>query len=252
MKKFIQKTTSIFMSLAMVALIGAPAYATKAKSETEQIKPEIIESVLPDIASEKSTLAIDVQEEKETETDIPPVCDHGEEEAEIPEETEKKEPETAEESNAEDTENNITATPTDPVISEEDILDYIQSEEVQDALEDAGVDFEEVEEEIENGNYEIIYITQEEFEQMRKDSALGVMKTYLSGFGQSLLILLMIPAAPIMFFVPFVGPLATGVILASPLFALGMLGIAILSPVLAYGEYKNFELDPGYKIVDEK
>lgn len=246
MKKFIQKTTSIFMSLAMVALIGAPAYATMAENEPEQIRPEIIESVLPDIASEKSTLAVDVQEEKETETDIPPVCDHGEEEAEIPEETDTEDSET------EENENNITATPTDPVISEEDILDYIQSEEVQDALEDAGVDFEEVEEEIENGNYEIIYITQEEFEQMRKDSALGVMKTYLSGFGQSLLILLMIPAAPIMFFVPFVGPLATGVILASPLFALGMLGIAILSPVLAYGEYKNFELDPGYEIVDEK
>ena len=247
MKRFIQKTTSIFMSLAMVALIGAPAYATMAENEPEQIRPEIIESVLPDIASEKSTLAVDFVKEEAIETELPPaVCDHGEEKTETPEETDTEDSET------EETENNITATPTDPVISEEDILDYIQSEEVQDVLEDAGVDFEEVEEEIENGNYEIIYITQEEFEQMRKDSALGVMKTYLSGFGQSLLILLMIPAAPIMFFVPFVGPLATGVILASPLFALGMLGIAILSPVLAYGEYKNFELDPGYEIVDEK
>ncbi|MBR5562019.1 MAG: hypothetical protein IKW12_02605 [Clostridia bacterium] len=249
MKKFIQKTTSIFMSLAMVALIGAPAYAATAEDETEQLKPEIIESVLPDIASAKSTLAVDFAKEEAIETELPPeVCDHGEEE--FAGETE--------DSDAEENEEEFVATPTDPVgtqtpeISTEDIFDYIQSEEVQDVLEDAGVDFEEVEEEIENGNYEIIYITQEEFEQMRKDSALGVMKTYLSGFGQSLLILLMIPAAPIMFFVPFVGPLATGVILASPLFALGMLGIAILSPVLAYGEYKNFELDPGYEIVDEK
>lgn len=243
MKRFIQKTTSVFMSLAMVALIGAPAYATMGEDEPEQIKPEIIESVLPDIASEKSNLAVDFMTEETKETEAPPaVCDHSEEDF----------AEEAEENETED----IVATPSDPAgtqtpgISTEDILDYIQSEEVQDALEDTGADLGEIEEEIENGDYEIIYITQEEFEQMRKDSALGVMKTYLSGLGQSLLILLMVPAAPIMFFVPFVGPLATGVILASPLLVLGSLGIAILSPVLAYGEYKNFELEPGYEIVE--
>ncbi len=151
MKRFIQKTTSVFMSLAMVALIGAPAYATTAESEPEQIKPEIIESVLPDIASEKSTLAVDFTAEEAKETEVPPaVCDHGEEDF-------------AEESEEIETED-IVATPSDPAgtqtpeISTEDILDYIQSEEVQDALEGVGVDIEEFEEELENGD---IIITDE-------------------------------------------------------------------------------------------
>ena len=139
MKKFIQKTTSIFMSLAMVALIGAPAYAAEAKNEPEQLKPEIIESVLPDIASEKSTLAVDIQAEEPDE----------------------------------ETENtNITATPSDPVISDEEVLDLIESEEVRDALEDAGIDSETVEEEIENGE---IFVTDDPEELTYKDKVLLIL-----------------------------------------------------------------------------
>lgn len=87
MKKFIQKTTSVFMSLAMAALIGAPAYATMAENEPEQIKPEIIESVLPDIASEKATPAVDFIGNTATESDAVPSADNStEEEADTPEE----------------------------------------------------------------------------------------------------------------------------------------------------------------------
>lgn len=50
------------------------------------------------------------------------------------------------------------ATPTDaqtenPEITEEEILDILQSEEVKDILEEEGVDIEEFEEDLENGDY---------------------------------------------------------------------------------------------------
>ncbi len=162
MKKFIQKITSIFISLTMFALIGAPAYAASADS-----KPNIIESVLPDIANEKSTLAVDVQAENNDETEISPVCNHDEEEIDV------EESETEEENDTENTENaDIAATQSDPVISEEEILDFIESEEVQGALEDAGIDSEAVEEEFENGE---IFVTDDPEELTYKDKVLLIL-----------------------------------------------------------------------------
>lgn len=239
MKRFIQKTTSVFMSLAMTALIGAPAYATTAENKFEQTEPGIVESVLPDIASEKSTLAVAIQ--NEAETDIPPVCDHGEEEAEMPEETEKKESETAEESNAEDTKNNIAATPTDPVISEEDILDYIQSEEVQDALEDAGVDTEELEESIENGEMEFIEVPEDELPENLKDlnlfelygaSVLTVVMYGADYLTNGLLLIALAPLGLVLWVIPPIG--AAYMIAGIPMgiaYTLGGAALFIISPV---------------------
>lgn len=45
---------------------------------------------------------------------------------------------------------------TEPVITEEEILEIIETEEVQDALEDSGIDTEEIEDAIENDEFEII------------------------------------------------------------------------------------------------
>lgn len=240
MKKFIQKTTSVFMSLAMVALIGAPAYATEAKSEPEQIRPEIIESVLPDIASEKSTLAVDIQEEKETETDIPPVCDHDEEKTETPEETDTEDSET-EENSSEETENNIAATPTDPVISEEDILDYIQSEEVQDALEDAGVDTEELEEGIENGEMEFIEVPEDELPENLKDLNLfelygaSVLTVAMQGADYLTSGLFLIAVAPFSLFLWVIPPVGAAYTVAGiPLAVactLGGVALVVISPI---------------------
>lgn len=243
MNKFIQKTTSVFMCLTMVALIGAPAYATSAENESEQNGPEITESVLSVTADEKTAPAIEINEENESETvtDIPSVCDHDEEEAE----------ETDTEDNiTEEQENDLTETPDEPVISEEDILDFIQSEEIQDALEDAGVDSGDIEDEIENGNFEVIYITQEEFEQMRKDEAMSVFSEIAGLLGESASLLLLIPATPFFICVPFVGPFMLLIPLAAPvIFVASAVGM-VFSPLISYCVYRNYELEPGYEIVE--
>lgn len=235
----------------MTALIGAPAYATMAENEPENIRPEIIESVLPDIASEEATLAVDFIGKTATESDAIPSADNSTEEKEeftdIPEEKE----ETAEENIEEEaTAEDSAEAPSDPVISEEDILDYIQSEEVQDALEDAGVDSEEIEEEIENGNYEVIYITQEEYEQMRKDEALSVFTEIGTILGESAALLLLIPATPLFICIPFAGPFLLLIPLAAPvIFVASAVGM-VFSPVISAFVYYNYELDPRYEIVE--
>ena len=253
MKRFIQKTTSVFMSLAMVALIGAPAYATAEEKENEyEVSAEVVEYFSQEIATQSKSVRTDYEE-------VPPpaVCDHSEEEAEAETETEEdfyeesaleepvEEEKTESEEEPENTEENENSG-----ITEDEILDYIDSEEFQDALEDAEIDSEIIEDEIENGNYEIIYITQEDFEQMRKTEALSHITYSLTLLGESALILLMIPATPFLFFIPFAGPFMVGGVLGSPIIFLVSLGYAIASPVIAIFEYKNYELEPGYEIVD--
>lgn len=59
-----------------------------------------------------------------------------------------------------------------PQITEEEILDIIQSDEFEDALEEEGIDVEEFEENIENGDYEII---DDDYEMTYEDKLLYVV-----------------------------------------------------------------------------
>ena len=138
--------------------------------------------------------------------------------------------------------------PEAPEISSEEIKNFLASDEVKSALREAGLDEEEIEDVTENPETEIIYISQEEYEQMRRDYA----KTAFSGAADVFLTgakyILLIPATPIMFFIPFAGPLMCGVILASPIVLIGGLGALIASPVVALVLYNSFKLEPPYEL----
>lgn len=240
MKKFIQKTTAILMSLVMTVIVSLPAFATaEANEEIRSIEQQITKSVQSETVNEETAVSADTESEEaaddiETETENETVQE--EHETETPAENEAAEDE--------------QESPELPEISEEDILDIIQSEEIQDALEDAGVDPGDIEEEIEDGNYEIIYITQEEFEQMRKDEALSVFSEIAGLLGESASLLLLIPATPFLICVPFVGPFMLLIPLAAPvIFVASAVGM-VFSPLISYYVYRNYELDPVYEIVE--
>ena len=138
--------------------------------------------------------------------------------------------------------------PEAPEISSEEIKNFLASDEVKSALREAGLDEDEIEDVTENPETEIIYISQEEYEQMRRDYA----KTAFSGAADVFLTgakyILLIPATPILFFIPFAGPLMCGVILASPIVLIGGLGALIASPVVALVLYRSFKLKPPYEL----
>ena len=138
--------------------------------------------------------------------------------------------------------------PEAPEISSEEIKKILGSDEMKSALREAGLDEEEIEDVTENPETEIIYISQEEYEQMRRDYA----KTAFSGAADVFLTgakyILLIPATPILFFIPFAGPLMCGVILASPIVLIGGLGALIASPVVALVLYRSFKLKPPYEL----
>ena len=102
----------------------------------------------------------------------------------------------------------------------------------------------------ENGNFEVIYITQEEVEQMRKDEALSVFSEIAGLLGESASLLLLIPATPFFICVPFVGPFMLLIPLAAPvIFVASAVGM-VFSPLISYCVYRNYELEPGYEIVE--
>lgn len=63
MKKFIQKSTAIFMSLMMIALIGAPAYATESPSQATPTDAEASDS--PIISEENILETLESEEFRE-------------------------------------------------------------------------------------------------------------------------------------------------------------------------------------------
>ena len=138
--------------------------------------------------------------------------------------------------------------PEAPEISSEEIKNFLASDEVKSALREAGLDEDEIGDVTDNPETEIIYISQEEYEQMRRDYA----KTAFSGAADVFLTgakyILLIPATPILFFIPFAGPLMCGVILASPIVLIGGLGALIASPVVALVLYNSFKLKPPYEL----
>lgn len=218
-----KKLIAILLAAATLTAAGVPAFA-----ENEEVKP----------AEQNAVQQVEPAEEKEAETPTP-----------AEEKTEETEP--VEEAPAEPVEQEEVIPdeqPEAPEISSEEIKNFLASDEVKSALREAGLDEDEIEDVTDNPETEIIYISQEEYEQMRRDYA----KTAFSGAADVFLTgakyILLIPATPILFFIPFAGPLMCGVILASPIVLIGGLGALIASPVVALVLYNSFKLKPPYEL----
>ena len=222
-----KKLITILLAAATLAAASVPAFA-----ENEEVTP----------AEQNVVQQVEPVEEKEEKTEV-----------ETPAPAEEKAEETlpVEEAPVEQPAE-LKATPDEqpetPEINSEEIKNFLASDEVKSALREAGLDEDEIEDVTENPESEIIYISQEEYEQMRRDYA----KTAFSGAADVFLTgakyILLIPATPIIFFIPFAGPLMCGVILASPIALIGGLGALIASPVVALVLYNSFKLEPPYEL----
>ena len=221
-----KKLIAILLAAATLAAASVPAFA-----ENEEVTP----------AEQNVAQQVEPVEEKEEKTEV---------ETPAPAEEKAEEAEPVEETPAEPVEQKAIPDeqPESPEISSEEIKNFLASDEVKSALREAGLDEDEIEDVTENPESEIIYISQEEYEQMRRDYA----KTAFSGAADVFLTgakyILLIPATPIIFFIPFAGPLMCGVILASPIALIGGLGALIASPVVALVLYNSFKLEPPYEL----
>ena len=222
-----KKLIAILLAAATLAAASVPAFA-----ENEEVTP----------AEQNAVQQVEPVEEKEEKTEV-----------ETPAPAEEKAEETlpVEEAPIEqpaDQKATPDEQPETPEINSEEIKNFLASDEVKSALREAGLDEDEIEDVTENPESEIIYISQEEYEQMRRDYA----KTAFSGAADVFLTgakyILLIPATPIIFFIPFAGPLMCGVILASPIALIGGLGALIASPVVALVLYNSFKLEPPYEL----
>ena len=226
-----KKLIAILLATATLTAASVTAFA-----ENEEVAP----------AEQNAARQVEPVEENEEKAQVetPAPAEEKAEETEPVEEAPAEQP--AEPAEQEET---IPAEqPETPEISAEDIKKILGSDEVKSALREAGLDEEEIEDVTENPETEIIYISQEEYEQMRRDYA----KTAFSGAADVFLTgakyILLIPATPILFFIPFAGPLMCGVILASPIVLIGGLGALIASPVVALVLYRSFKLKPPYEL----
>ena len=230
-----KKLIAILLAAATLAAASVPAFA-----ENEEVTP----------AEQNAAQQVEPVEEKEGKTEVETPAP-AEEKAEETEPVEEAPAEPIRETSAEPAEQEEVIPdeqPEAPEISSEEIKKILGSDEVKSALREAGLDEEEIEDVTENPETEIIYISQEEYEQMRRDYA----KTAFSGAADVFLTgakyILLIPATPILFFIPFAGPLMCGVILASPIVLIGGLGALIASPVVALVLYNSFKLKPPYEL----
>ncbi len=222
-----KKLIAILLAAATLTAASVTAFA-----ENEEVKP----------AEQNAARQVEPVEENEEKAQV---------ETPAPAEEKAEETEPVEEAPVEPVEQEevIPAEqPEAPEISSEEIKKILGSDEMKSALREAGLDEEEIEDVTENPETEIIYISQEEYEQMRRDYA----KTAFSGAADVFLTgakyILLIPATPILFFIPFAGPLMCGVILASPIVLIGGLGALIASPVVALVLYNSFKLEPPYEL----
>ena len=222
-----KKLIAILLATATLTAASVPAFA-----ENEEVTP----------AEQNAVQQVEPVEEKEEKAQVETPAS-AEEKAEEAEPVEEAPAEPAEQEEVIPAEQ-----PEAPEISSEEIKKILGSDEMKSALREAGLDEEEIEDVTENPETEIIYISQEEYEQMRRDYA----KTAFSGAADVFLTgakyILLIPATPIMFFIPFAGPLMCGVILASPIVLIGGLGALIASPVVALVLYNSFKLKPPYEL----
>ena len=223
MKKFI----AILLAAATLAATSIPAFA-----ENEEVTP----------AEQNVAQQVEPVEEKEekTEVETPAPAEEKAEETLPVEEAPVEQP--AEQKATPDEQ------PETPEINSEEIKNFLASDEVKSALREAGLDEDEIEDVTENPESEIIYISQEEYEQMRRDYAKTAFSSAADVFLTGAKYILLIPATPIIFFIPFAGPLMCGVILASPIALIGGLGALIASPVVALVLYNSFKLEPPYEL----
>ncbi len=232
MKKFL----SIILCLTLMTTVTATAFAAEepAQDETELPKEEILslytgEAAVPPAESEETTADEPVKINLENE--------------EPPHKIRSEIPKTG----GDGTDTNNEAYPETDIPAIEDIVD---SEEFKDALENLGEAGGEIEDALENGDCEIIYITEKEFEQMRKDAALAVFPATFDFLKQSALMLLMVPATPFFIVIPFAGPFMLIVpIIAIPAAVASLAGV-VASPAIAAYVYFNYELEPGYEIIN--
>ena len=116
------------------------------------------------------------------------------------------------------------ATPADPTVSEEEILEYIETEEFKESLKEEGVDVEEFEEKLENGDYVIVepgedpeeILTDEQIEQIRKENALVPFEIVKENAVEGLMGLVMLPLVPVMIIIPVFGWLTAAAAIVSP------------------------------------
>ena len=230
-----KKLIAILLAAATLTAASVTAFA-----ENEEVTP----------AEQNAVQQVEPVEEKEEKTEVETPAP-AEEKAEEPLPVEEAPAEPIRETSVEPAEQEEVIPdeqPEAPEISSEEIKKILGSDEMKSALREAGLDEEEIEDVTENAETEIIYISQEEYEQMRRDYA----KTAFSGAADVFLTgakyILLIPATPILFFIPFAGPLMCGVILASPIVLIGGLGALIASPVVALVLYNSFKLKPPYEL----
>ena len=179
MNRFIQKTASVILSLATVALIGAPAFAAYEPQEALNDIPAVAAEAVAEPTEGRDKIEItEIGKEETAQAQTVETASAAAEE----EPTEEKSETALQEETPDETETEIGGSEL-PEISKEEIEDILRSDEVINALEEAGVDGEEIEDVIENEEYEVIYVTKKEFEKMRLNAALEMFE----GGGRSFL-----------------------------------------------------------------
>ena len=248
MNKIIQKTTSVILSLATVALIGAPAFAAYEPQEALNDIPAAAAEAVAESTEGRDKIEIEEsgKEEVAQAQNAEPASAAAEETEEEPTE-EKSETETAiQEETADDTDERGGSEL--PEISKEEIEEILRSDEVINALEEAGVDGEEIEDIIENEEYEVIYVTKKEFEKMRLNAALEMFEGGGRSFLGGIVLLLLIPASPILILIPFLGQVLALGSFASPLLIFMGLKVMVFDTILTYAK---FELEEPYVLIEE-
>ncbi len=135
-----------------------------------------------------------------------------------------------------------------PQITEE-ILDVIQSDEFKENLEDNGIDAEEFEENIGNGDYIIVedeedlkhIFTDEEIEEIRKQEALSVFSVVKENAFTGLVGLAMLPFVPVMLIIPVFGWVTSSVAIASPFVLITIPFQFIEACIESVDAYVNFD-----------
>ena len=136
-----------------------------------------------------------------------------------------------------------------PAAREEEILDIIESEEFKEALEEEGVDVEDFEEKIEDGDYVIVedeedlreILTDEEIEEIRKQEALSVFDVVGENAKNGLIGLVMLPFVPVMLIVPVFGWVTSAAALLGPVRIISLPFQFIGACIEAIDIYVNFD-----------
>ena len=233
MNRIIQKTTSVILSLATVALIGAPAFAAYEPQEALNDTPAAAAEATAEPTEGSGKIKIEESGKEETAQaqNAEPASAAAEEEP-----TEEESETVIQEETADDTDERGGSEL--PEITEDDIIGILSSDEVKDALEEQGVDGEELIDAVENGEVEIIVAEDEETQKTAlekySDNLNSVFQHGLTVLGYGAIFIILIPLYPLMWAIPPIGAAVT--IAGIPMGILGTLagaGMIIASPVIA-------------------